>query len=174
MLAWLLKYRNKGIIIMKKILFSLLLLSSTMFAEVTNLEVTKEFIDANQIKIIDIRTEKEWIEKGVLPCAYLLTFFDENQNYNTQMFLKELDEIVEKDEQFAIISNSASRTKLVSNFLGKKHDYKVINLKGGMIKLINDGYHIEIYDPNKTYPIREEIALEEETNTTTKTIIAEL
>jgi rhodanese-related sulfurtransferase len=151
---------------MKKTVLSLLLLSSVLFSEVTNVEVTKEFIDANKIKIIDIRTEKEWKKMGVLPCAYLLTFFNEEHDYNTKTFLKELDQIVEKDEQFAIISNSASRTKLVSNFLGKKHDYKVINLKGGMIKLINDGYRVEIYDPNKTYPVIKEEVLEEDTNTT--------
>jgi rhodanese-related sulfurtransferase len=141
---------------MKKILFSLLLVTSAIFAEVTNLEVTKEFITTNKIKIIDIRTESEWMEMGVLPCSYLLTFFDEDKEYNTEMFLKELNNIVEKDEQFAIISNSASRTKLVSNFLGKKHNYKVINLTGGMLKLIHDGYRIEDYDPEKSYPVEED------------------
>jgi len=146
---------------MKKILLSLLLLSSVAFSEVTNMEVTKAFIDANKIKIIDIRTEQEWNKMGVLPCTYLLTFFDEDQEYNTQMFLKELDEIVEKDEQFAIISNSASRTKLVSNFLGKKHDYKVINLTGGMVKLIKDGYKVEEYDASKKYPIEKEVVEDE-------------
>lgn len=152
---------------MRKILFSLLLFSSAIFAEVTNLEVTKEFIDANKIKIIDIRTEEEWKKMGVLPCAYLLTFFDEDKEYNPTLFLKELNEIVEKDEQFAIISNSASRTKLVSNFLGKKHNYKVINLTGGMIKLIHDGYIIEDYDPEKTYPVvQEETQVYEDDNRT--------
>lgn len=148
---------------MKKILFGIWLLSSVLFSEVTNMEVTKEFIKANKIKIIDIRTEQEWKNKGVLPCTYLLTFFDEDQEYNPKMFMKALDKIIEKDEQFAIISNSASRTKLVSNFLGKKHDYKVINLVGGMVKLIDDGYTIQDYDPTKRYPIEE---TSEESNTT--------
>ena len=153
-------------IIMKKVVLSLWLMTIAIFAEVTNLEVTKEFIDANKIKIIDIRTEEEWKNKGVLPCTYLLTFFDEDQEYNTQMFLKELDEIVEKDEQFAIISNSASRTKLVSNFLGKRYDYNVINLTGGMIKLIKDGHKVEEYDPEKSYPvIVEELETDEEPET---------
>ncbi|HHD81592.1 MAG TPA: rhodanese-like domain-containing protein [Campylobacterales bacterium] len=151
---------------MKKILLSLWLLSSVAFSEVTNMEVTKEFIEANKIKIIDIRTEQEWIMMGVLPSAYLLTFFDEDQEYSPKMFLKELDKIVKKDEQFAIISNSASRTKLVSNFLGKKHDYKVINLTGGMVKLIKDGYSVKVYDPSKIYPIVEELKASEEDNST--------
>ena len=142
---------------MKKTLLSLLLMASALMAEVSNVEVSTEFVEANKIKIIDIRTEGEWKKMGVIPTAHLLTFFDEGQTYEPKFFLKDLDEIVEKDEQFAIISNTASRTKLVSNYLGNKHNYNVVNLIGGMEKLIEDGYKVEVYDPDKELVLEEEV-----------------
>ena len=134
---------------MKKILWSLLLLSSTMLAEVTNVEISREYIENTKIKIIDIRTQSEWEKMGVIKGAYLITFFPEDATYNPKLFLQELNRVIEKGEQFALISNTASRTKLVSNFLGKKNNYHVVNLIGGMKKLIKEGYEVEIYDPCK-------------------------
>jgi rhodanese-related sulfurtransferase len=134
---------------MKKTMLSLLLLCSTLFAEVTNIDVTPEFVEKNKIKIIDIRTQREWEEMGVISGAHLITFFTKKNEFHSKIFLKELDILLEKDEQFAIISNTASRTKLVSNFLGHKHDYNVINLIGGMLKLLEEGYVVEAYTPDK-------------------------
>ena len=134
---------------MQKILWSLFLLSLAVVAEVTNIEISREYVEENKIKIIDIRTESEWKKMGIIKDAYLITFFPEDNEYNPKFFIKDLNKVVEKDEQFAIISNTASRTKLVSNFLGKKHNYNVVNLIGGMTKLIEDGYKVESYDLNK-------------------------
>ena len=153
---------------MKKTILSLLLLCSSLMAEVTNIEVTPEFIEDNKIKIIDIRTQSEWEEMGVISGAYLITFFRKNNDFHSESFLKELNLVVDKNEQFAIISNTASRTKLVSNFLGHKHNYNVINLIGGMSKLLKEGYKVEVYKPKKSKEeIKEEIE-QEENNTTIK------
>ena len=132
---------------MKKTILSLMLLCSTLIGKVTNIEVSPEFIEENKIKIIDIRTQREWEEMGVISGAHLITFFTNNK-FNSESFLKELNMVVEKDEQFAIISNTASRTKLVSNFLGHKNNYNVINLIGGMSKLLEAGYKVELYKPD--------------------------
>jgi rhodanese-related sulfurtransferase len=152
---------------MKKTILSLILLCSTLLAEVINMEVTPKFIEENKIKIIDIRTQSEWKKMGVISDAYLITFFNENKSYHTKSFLKELNMVVEKDEQFAIISNTASRTKLVSNFLGHKHEYNVINLIGGMSKLLKEGYEVKIYEPNKQKDEKNEIE-NIDSNSTTK------
>ena len=149
---------------MKKTILSLLLLCSTILAEVTNVEVNSEFIEENKLKIIDIRTQSEWEKMGIIKDAYLITFFPKDTDYNPKLFIKDLNQIVEKDEQFAIISNTASRTKLVSNFLGKKHNYNVINLIGGMTKLIEDGYKVESYKADKKRESIEKI----DNNSTTK------
>jgi len=134
---------------MKKTLLGLLILGTTLMAKVTNVPVTIEFVESKKVKIIDIRTEGEWKQMGIIADAHLITFFDENAKYDINDFLKKLNKVVEKDEEFAIICNTASRTKLVSNFLGKKHDYNVINLTGGMSKLVKDGYTVEAYESDK-------------------------
>jgi len=134
---------------MQKILLSLLLLSSTILAEVSNVKISRDYIEKSEIKIIDIRTESEWEKMGVIKGAYLITFFPEVGECNPKLFMQELKRVVDKDEQFSLISNTASRSKLVSNFLGKKNNYKVVNLIGGMKQLIKEGYEVELYNPCK-------------------------
>jgi len=134
-------------------------------AEVTNIDVTAEFIEENKVKIIDIRTENEWEEMGVISDAYLITFFTKNNDFHSESFLKELDSVVEKDERFAIISNTSSRSKLVSNFLGHKHNYKVINLMGGMTKLLKEGYEVKLYHHDKKSSKVEKITSDEDNKT---------
>lgn len=150
---------------MKKRILSLLFLCSSLMAEVTNIDVTAEFIEENKVKIIDIRTENEWEEMGVISGAYLITFFTKKNDFHSESFLKELDSVVEKDERFAIISNTSSRSKLVSNFLGHKHNYKVINLMGGMTKLLKEGYEVKLYHPDKKSSKVEKITSDEDNKT---------
>jgi len=138
---------------MKKTLFGLLVLGSTLFAEVTDTPATVEFINNSKMKIIDIRTEGEWVQMGVIKNSILITFFDERGGVDTDRFIADLNGVVEKDEEFAIICNTGSRTKLISNYLGKKLDYKVVNLTGGMMKLFKEGFEPEFYagaDTNST------------------------
>ena len=108
-------------------------------AELTQVWATPEFADKN-IKIIDIRTPAEWKETGIVKGSYTITFFDERGNFNVKNFLTQLNMAVKKDEQFALICRVGSRTGMVSEFLSEKLDYKVINLKGGIMKMIHDGY----------------------------------
>ena len=133
---------------MIKKIVGVVLLSSLMFAKVTNVPATTEFIEKTKMKIIDIRTKGEWIKMGVIKKAHLITFFDERYGYDIKSFLEELDSVVKKDEQFAIICNSGSRTKLIANFLGVKNSYNVVNLTGGMMKLLREGFQPAHYNPN--------------------------
>jgi len=124
---------------LKKIIFALLFLATSLMAELTQVWATPEFADKN-IKIIDIRTPAEWKETGIIKGSYTITFFDERGNFNVENFLKQLNMAVKKDEQFALICRVGSRTGMVSEFLSEKLGYKVINLKGGIMKMIHDGY----------------------------------
>jgi len=124
---------------MKKILFGLLFASTMMMAELQHVWATPDFADKN-VKIIDIRTPSEWKETGIVKGSYTIMFFDEKGNFNVENFLKQLDMIVKKDEQFALICRVGSRTGMVSEFLSEKLGYKVINLKGGIMKMIHEGY----------------------------------
>ncbi len=124
---------------MKKIVFGLLLLATSLFAELKQEWATESFLKKN-IKIIDIRTPAEWRETGIVKGSYTIMFFDEQGNYDPPKFLKALDKIVKKDEQFALICRVGSRTGMVSESLSKDMGYKVINLKGGIMKMISEGY----------------------------------
>ena len=124
---------------MKKILFGLLLLATSLFAELKHEWATEKFLQKN-IKVIDIRTPSEWRETGIVKGSSTIMFFDEEGNYDVEKFLKALDKVVKKDEQFALICRVGSRTGMVSDFLANKMGYKVINLKGGIMKLISEGY----------------------------------
>ncbi len=135
--------------ILKKTVLGAILLASSLSAEVTNIEVTPAFINNTKLKIIDIRTQGEWIETGIVRGAYTITFFDERGNYNIDDFLAKLNAVVDKDEKFALICRTGSRTGMISNFLGKKLNYHVVNLKGGIMKLFKEGFEPEFYTPNK-------------------------
>ena len=116
---------------MKKIVLSLLLLTLSLFAELTNENISQKLIDS-KIPIVDIRTPGEWRSGGILPTAIPIMFFDQRGNYNTKAFLKELNEKVDTKKQFAIICHTGSRTSMVAPWLSKELKYNVINLTGGM------------------------------------------
>ena len=124
---------------MKKILSSIALVSVCLFAEVEHINATPDFFK-KEIIVIDIRTPGEWKQTGIVKGAHTIMFFDERGGYNSKVFLKELDKIVKKDEPFALICRTGSRTTMISDFLDKEFDYKVINLQGGMVELMRRGY----------------------------------
>ncbi len=124
---------------MKKILFGLLVTLTALMAELQQVWATPEFAQKN-IKIIDIRTPSEWKETGIVKGSYTIMFFDEQGRFYVPDFLKELDKVVKKDEPFALICRVGSRTGMVAEFLSEKLGYKVINLKGGIMKMIHEGY----------------------------------
>ncbi len=124
---------------MKKIIFSLFILATSLFAELKNELVTEDFFKKD-IKVIDIRTPAEWRETGIVKGSYTIMFFNEKGAYNVDEFLKKLNKIVKKDEQFALICRTGSRTKMISEFLSNDLGYRVINLQGGLMKLLSDGY----------------------------------
>lgn len=123
---------------MKKIMLFMLALLGISNADVTNVAVTKAFLN-KPIKIIDIRTPAEWAQTGIVKGAYPIMFFNEKGEAKEDAFLVRLNKIVKKNETFAIICRTGSRTTAIAPFLDQK-DYNVINLQGGMMKLMQDGY----------------------------------
>jgi rhodanese-related sulfurtransferase len=123
---------------LKKILLTILAISAIVNADVTNVVVTKAFLN-KPIKIIDIRTPAEWAQTGIVKGAYPIMFFNEKGEAKEDAFLVKLNKIVKKNETFAIICRTGSRTTAIAPFLDGK-DYNVINLQGGMMKLMQDGY----------------------------------
>jgi rhodanese-related sulfurtransferase len=130
---------------MLKLSLFTLLFSSLLMAELRHVDVNEEIVKSG-IKIIDIRTSPEWKETGIVENSIPITFFDEQGRYNAETFLNELTKHVKKDREFALICRTGNRTVAVSEFLSKQ-GYKVINLKGGIKRLMSQGYVPEPYKP---------------------------
>jgi len=129
---------------MVKLIFITLSLIVALNAQVQHKYPDKEFLLNNNLTIIDIRTKPEWIETGIVKNSHLITFFDEKGSYNIPEFMSELNKVVKKDEPFAIICRTGSRTRLVSSFLDR-NGYKVINLLGGIIYAKSAGIKLVKY-----------------------------
>ena len=131
---------------MKRIVIGLFIITISLMAELHQVWATPQFVE-NNMKIIDIRTPAEWRETGIVKGSYTIIFFDEKGNFNIEIFLKQLEMVVKKDEPFALICRIGSRTGMVSEFLSEKLGYKVTNLKGGIMKMIHEGYKTVPYQP---------------------------
>ena len=130
---------------MKKLFLVFCFFATFAFAELRHLEVSEDVVKSG-IKIIDIRTVSEWKDTGVVENSVPITFFDEQGRYNAEAFLAELNKHVKKDREFALICRTGNRTLAVSDFLSKQ-GYKVVNLKGGIARLISQGYTPVKYQP---------------------------
>ncbi len=122
---------------MKKILLALLATMALANADVTNVVASKAFLGKN-IKIIDVRTPGEWASTGVIKGAYTIMFFDERGEAKEAAFRAKINKIIKKNEKFAIICRTGARTGAIAKILD--NDYDIINLQGGMVKLMQEGY----------------------------------
>ena len=128
---------------MFKLSFLTLLFSSLLFAELRHMDVSEDIVKSG-MKIIDIRTAPEWKETGLVENSIPITFFNDQGRYDAAAFVAELNKHVKKDREFALICRTGNRTVAVSEFLSKQ-GYKVVNLKGGIKRLISQGYVPEPY-----------------------------
>ncbi len=129
---------------MKKIIFALVLLSLSLFAQVKQEFASQKLLDS-KIKIIDIRTPSEWRETGLLKGSIPIMFFNERGQYDIDAFLSKLNQYIKKDEEFALICRTGSRSSMLAPFLDTELGYKVINLRGGILYAIGNKLPIEVY-----------------------------
>ena len=123
----------------------MILLSVSLFAELQNIVATPEFLKKD-IPVVDVRTPGEWKQTGIVKGAHTIMFFDERGGYNVDAFLKALNQAVNTKKPFALICRTGSRTTMISDFLDKELHYNVINLKGGMMELMRQGYKPAPYE----------------------------
>lgn len=100
--------------------------------------LTNAFLLQN-IPVIDIRTQSEWRETGIIPQSHLITFYKEDQSYNEKEFLEALAAVVKKNDTFVILCRSGNRSLKVANFLFAQGYSHVINLSGGIKEAKNNG-----------------------------------
>ena len=121
---------------MKKILLGLIITLSGLMADFSHLsaEQVQKMLD-DKVVVVDIRTPMEWAETGVVPGSKLIEFFDMTGQYDIEKWMGEFEKYVTSKEQpFVLVCRTASRTKIVGNFLAQMLGYKHVNeLDGGVV-----------------------------------------
>lgn len=135
---------------MMRVFLALIMMMSIASAELKHVWASEAFLKENKkMKIIDIRTPGEWKETGIVAGSHTIMFFNEQGKFDIPKFMDELNKVVKKDEQFAIICRTGSRTYEVGKFLGYQMGYDVINLAGGIEKMMIEGYKPAKFVPEK-------------------------
>jgi len=109
-----------------------------------NVYPDKEMLENSDMVIVDIRTEPEWVQTGIVPGCKTITFFEMDGSYDAEGFMKAMDELGGKEQEIGLICRTGSRTAQVANFL-KQKGYNVKNLAGGVMKLMSEGYELSAY-----------------------------
>lgn len=103
-------------------------------AQFQNIDVTPENLK-NYEQIVDIRTEPEWIQTGIVEGAKTITF----NPYDVNEFIRELKEQVDITKPIALICRSGNRSFTAAKIMDSS-GLKIVNLNGGMGSLIYQGY----------------------------------
>lgn len=111
-----------------------LLLLGNAWAEVIHIDNAElEKLLAKKTPLVDIRTEPEWRETGVIQGSKLLTFFDEKGNANPPQWLQQLKPIANAETPVILICRSGNRTLAVGKFLSEQAGYRTVyNVKQGL------------------------------------------
>ena len=108
--------------------------SIQLFAEIyeVNNEKIKMLLE-NDVPLIDIRTEGEWYETGVINSSHLLTFFEKDGSYDFRKWMIELGEIANENGPVIIICRSGRRSRIVSNMIIKENsEYLIYHATNGI------------------------------------------
>lgn len=120
----------------RALLFSLLasLPALSVHAEVINIDNAElARLSAAGVPVIDIRTEGEWKETGVVPGSRLITLFDEKGRADGRAWLEKVKAIAQPDKPVIVICRSGNRTTAASQFLSQEAGYKTVyNVKDGI------------------------------------------
>ena len=105
-----------------------------LFAEIYEVNNEKiEMLLENSVPLIDIRTEGEWYETGVIKNSYLLTFFDKDGNYDFKKWMMEVEGIADENGPVIIICRSGRRSSIVSNLMIKRNsEYLIYHATNGI------------------------------------------
>ena len=103
--------------------------------DVNNKEII-ELLNANT-PIVDVRRNFEWEQTGVIPNSILLTFFDDEGNYNFDKWYEELSLEVNVNDPIILICRSGNRSKIIAKMMDEKYNNKFYNAKNGIKSWIN-------------------------------------
>ncbi len=115
-----------------------LLIVKFAFAEVIDVN-DEEMIKLSNtnIPIVDVRRSSEWVQTGVIANSILLTFFDEEGNYNFDEWLEKLQLEISVTDPIILICRSGKRSKVVANMIDEKFNTIIYNAQSGINSWIN-------------------------------------
>ena len=109
----------------------LALVARAEVVDIDNAELAK--LLKSGVTVIDIRTQPEWEETGIVAGTKLLTFYDERGRADPDAWLERLNPLAKPGDPVAVICRSGNRTRSVSQLLSQQAGYaKVYNLKNGI------------------------------------------
>ena len=113
-----------------------------IFAEIIEVDNAKlAILIKNGTPLVDIRTEKEWYQTGIIKGSKTLTFFDENGHFDIKVWMKELKKIAGGNDPLIIICRSGRRSRIVANYLNLQVGYKkVFHATNGIISWKESNY----------------------------------
>ena len=92
------------------------------------------------VPLIDIRTNSEWQNTGIIKNSKLLTFFDKDGKSDVKSWMNKLRKMAKKDQPIIIICRSGRRSGIVSDMLVNEENYsEVYNANSGIMAWINSG-----------------------------------
>ena len=104
------------------------------YAEIVdvNNEQIIELSNSN-IPIVDVRRISEWEQTGVIPNSILLTFFNEEGNYNYSQWYEKLRLEIDESKPIILICRSGKRSKIIAQMMNENFDNVIYNAKRGII-----------------------------------------
>lgn len=114
-----------------KVIFIILIFACALFAEYKNISNDQlQYLKANGITIIDVRTEPEWDDTGVIPGSILITSHTE-KGFQYDYFINELKKQGIKDN-FILVCRTGNRSKELAARLSAAQYQNVYNLQYGI------------------------------------------
>ena len=105
--------------------------------QVYTAQPSAEQLQEAPVLLVDIRRPEEWVQTGVLPNAVLLTY----EHFNTpEEFLTALEPHITPGQPIALICRTGSRTSRATRAVSERLDVPVIDVAGGMFRLMGNGY----------------------------------
>ena len=115
-----------------------LLMVKFAFAEVIDVDDQEMIkLSNDNIPIVDVRRSSEWDQTGVIPNSILLTFFDEEGNYNFDEWYEKLQLEINVSNPIILICRSGKRSKIIAKMMDKEFDIIIYNAQSGINSWIN-------------------------------------
>lgn len=92
------------------------------------------------VPVVDIRTEAEWRETGIVPGSHLFTFFDQNGRSDPAAWLRKVYGVANPEQAVILLCRSGNRTRAVSQLLSGQAGYRTVyNVRSGVVAWVRDG-----------------------------------